>query len=69
MSNKLLFDVLFDSNEIIYVLWDLNLGKNDMEIMVFINVWIYVFIVKFVLCLFMLIFGFFLIYNIYVKIW
>lgn len=68
MSNKLLFDVLFDSNEIIYVLWDLNLGKNDMEIMVFINVWIYVFIVKFVLCLFMLIFGFFLIYNIYVKI-
>lgn len=68
MSNKLLFDVLFDSNEIIYVLWDFNLGKNDMEIMVFINVWIYVFIVKFVLCLFMLIFGFFLIYNIYVKI-
>lgn len=68
MSNKLLFDVLFDSNEIIYVLWDLNFGKNDMEIMVFINVWIYVFIVKFVLCLFMLIFGFFLIYNIYVKI-
>lgn len=68
MSNKLLFDVLFDSNEIIYVLRDLNLGKNYMEIMVFINVWIYVFIVKFVLCLFMLIFGFFLIYNIYVKI-
>nr|XP_011441138.2 sex peptide receptor isoform X2 [Crassostrea gigas] len=68
MSNKLLPDVLPDSNETIYVLRDLNLGKNDTETMVLINVWIYAFTAKLVPCLLMLIFGSLLIYNIHVKI-
>ncbi|XP_048764510.1 G-protein coupled receptor dmsr-1-like isoform X2 [Ostrea edulis] len=68
MSNKLLPDVLPGNNETIYVLRNLNLGKNDTETMVLINVWVYAFTAKLVPCLLMSIFGSLLIYNIHVKI-
>lgn len=64
MSNKL----LPENNETIYVLRNLNLGKNDTETTVLINVWVYAFTAKLVPCLLMLIFGSLLIYNIHVKI-
>ncbi|XP_033763114.1 sex peptide receptor-like [Pecten maximus] len=67
MSNELLQDTLPEENETIYVLRDLKLGKNDTEILVLVNVWMYAFTAKLIPCLLMSIFGSLLIYNIHVK--
>ena len=68
MSNQLLPYRPEESNETIFVLEDLKLGKNDTAIMVLINVWIYAFTAKLIPCLLMCIFSSLLIYNIHVKI-
>ncbi|KAK3105155.1 hypothetical protein FSP39_018330, partial [Pinctada imbricata] len=68
MSNQLLQYKPSESNETIFVLEDLKLGKNNTEIMVLVNVWIYAFTAKLIPCLLMCIFGSLLIYNIHVKI-
>jgi len=64
MSNEL----LQEKNDTIYVLRDLKLGKNDTEILVLVNVWLYAFTAKLIPCLLMSIFGSLLTYNIHVKI-
>lgn len=68
MSNELLPDRHQLSNTTIYVLRDLKLGKNDTEILVLVNVWLYAVSAKLIPCLLMSIFGTMLIYNIHVKI-
>lgn len=68
MSNELKPDIHQESNETIYVLNDLRLGKNNTEVLVLVNVWMYAFVAKLIPCLLMSIFGSLLVYNIHVKI-
>ncbi|KAL3861145.1 hypothetical protein ACJMK2_007214, partial [Sinanodonta woodiana] len=68
MSNQLLKDHENETNDTVYVLRDLKLGRNDTELLVLINVWVYALIAKLVPCMLMAIFGSLLIYNIHVKI-
>lgn len=68
MSNELLEDTIEDTNETIFVLRDLKLGKNNTAALVLVNVWLYALTAKLIPCLLMSIFGSLLIYNIHVKI-
>lgn len=52
---------------IIYVFNDLKLVINEIELIVFVNVLLYVIIVKFIFCVFMIVFGGFLLYSFGIK--
>lgn len=58
---------MLDINMIIYVFNDFKLVINEIELIVFVNVLLYVIIVKFIFCVFMIVFGGFLLYSFGIK--